>query len=94
MVADTRATTHLSLSRPLNQPRFIQVKEDPQGWPHTLYINRKVARITGIQDRWRIDDEWWREEPVSRMYFECSLDDIDLVVIFHDLRTLQWYRQT
>jgi hypothetical protein len=45
-------------------------------------------------DRWRVDDEWWREKPLSRLYFECLLEDGRRITVFHDLITSKWYRQS
>jgi hypothetical protein len=49
--------------------------------------------ITAIQDCWRIDDEWWREHPVSRLYYKLVLDDGTLLTIYHDLLTGLWFEQ-
>jgi len=45
-------------------------------------------------DTWRIDDEWWREKPVSRLYHSVLLDDGRTVTIFHDLVADRWYGQS
>jgi hypothetical protein len=49
--------------------------------------------VVSVDDRWSIEDEWWREKPVSRMYFECLLEDGQCVTVFQDLLTGEWYRQ-
>jgi hypothetical protein len=48
--------------------------------------------VASILDRWRIDDEWWRNE-VSRMYFQVELEGGQVVILFHDLITDRWYQQ-
>jgi hypothetical protein len=49
--------------------------------------------VAAVQDRWRLDDEWWREHPISRLYHLLLLDDDSLVVVYRDLGTGDWYEQ-
>ena len=46
-----------------------------------------------IQDIWRIDDEWWRMNPISRMYFDCILIDGRHITVFKDLINGGWFQQ-
>ncbi|HUG36582.1 MAG TPA: hypothetical protein VML54_06500 [Candidatus Limnocylindrales bacterium] len=46
-----------------------------------------------MQDRWRIDDEWWREHPISRRYFNVLLVDDTLLTIYHDETANAWFEQ-
>ena len=55
-------------------------------WPTPRTVSR-------VQDIWRIDDEWWRERPISRLYYLLLLDPDTLLTIFHDLVTDTWYEQ-
>jgi len=49
--------------------------------------------IAAVQDRWRIDDEWWREHAISRMYYTLLLDDGTLLTVYHDLVADVWFEQ-
>ncbi len=49
--------------------------------------------VSVIDDRWRIDDEWWRSEPLSRLYYAVLLTSGQRLVIYKDLITGQWYKQ-
>ncbi|MBI5947794.1 MAG: hypothetical protein HY875_06635 [Chloroflexi bacterium] len=49
-------------------------------------------RVTTIHDRWRIDDEWWRDE-ISRRYFAVELEGGRRVTLYHDLVADAWYAQ-
>ena len=49
--------------------------------------------VAAIQSRWRIDDEWWRERPISRLYYSLLLEDGRLLTVFQDLHTGQWHEQ-
>ncbi|MCA1597307.1 MAG: hypothetical protein LC772_12910 [Chloroflexi bacterium] len=48
--------------------------------------------VTAIRDRWRVDDEWWRQ-PISRLYFQLVLGDGRCDTLYQDLLTEEWYRQ-
>ena len=78
--------------RPLNAPRPIRVEVDANGQPHVIWRPTEHG-VLRIQDLWRIDDEWWREHPISRLYYTLLLDDGSLLVIYHDLLTDAWFEQ-
>jgi hypothetical protein len=81
--------------RPLNAPAPLRLQFDEHGRIACLWRQGRLTprTIVAIQDRWRIDDEWWREHAVSRMYYELLLDDGSLLVIYHDLLADAWYEQ-
>ncbi len=93
MVKATGAKARAGASRPLNQPRPVKVVEGPKGWPIEVCLRNTPNGVASVEDRWRIDDEWWRERPVSRMYFDCVLQDGRRLTLFQDLVTGRWYRQ-
>jgi hypothetical protein len=81
--------------RPLNAPTPLKVQVDTAGrvvsvWRHGRLTPRTIA---AVQDRWRIDDEWWREHAISRLYYEVILDDGTLLTIYHDLIGDRWFEQ-
>jgi hypothetical protein len=92
VVKDTGAKAHAVAGRPLKEPRAIKVVENPDGWPQAVFL-RGMLNVATIEDRWRIDDEWWRDQSISRMYFECVLEDGRQETMFKDLLTGRWYRQ-
>jgi hypothetical protein len=47
-----------------------------------------------VQDTWRIDDEWWRERPVSRVYRRLALEDGRVVTVYEDLVSGRWAMQS
>jgi len=49
--------------------------------------------VLQVQDTWRIDDEWWRERPVSRVYYALALKDGRVVRVYQDLVSMRWARQ-
>ncbi len=49
--------------------------------------------VAAIDDRWRVDDEWWRSEPISRLYYAVRLASGQRLVLYKDLVSGGWYRQ-
>ena len=94
MVSYTRKKAHVSTSRPLNTPKNIKISTDLKGLPNGMKIFGLNQLVKEIQDRWRIDDEWWREKPISRMYYKCLLKNFAVIIIFQDLITKEWHRQS
>ncbi|HEX5367852.1 MAG TPA: hypothetical protein VFY10_00385 [Dehalococcoidia bacterium] len=42
---------------------------------------------------WRIDQHWWRADPVSRVYYRVAPADGPAFTIYHDLLSGEWARQ-
>ena len=93
MVTDAGKTLRPHTLKPVNVPEEVQVEESPAGLPLALRDRRRQA-IEVIHERWRIDDEWWRDTPVARLYFAVTLSSGQRLVIFKDLHASHWYRQS
>jgi hypothetical protein len=95
VVPHPRAALDAGTLRPVNAPVPLRVQTDANGRP--LAVRRRgwpVSRaVVHIQDRWRIDDEWWREQPISRLYHELLLDNGRLITVYHDLAADAWFEQ-
>jgi hypothetical protein len=92
MVADTGKTPRTDTIKPVNLPEPVRVDEDASGLPVAVRLKRRQS-IAAVEDIWRIDDEWWRSEPVSRLYYAVLLARGERVVIYKDLVRGEWYRQ-
>ena len=92
MVENPGAPLHADASKPVNTPEPIRAEEDASGLPLAVRLKRR-QRIAAIEDRWRIDDEWWRKEPVSRCYYNVLLADGQRLVLYKDLVSGEWYKQ-
>ncbi len=68
-------------------------KKVQSGLPLVVKIKRR-QKIIAIEDRWRIDDEWWRTEPVSRLYYAVILASGQRLVLSKNLIDNCWYRQS
>jgi hypothetical protein len=56
-------------------------------------LSGRRLRVVAVQDAWRIDDEWWRERPVSRVYYSLLLEDGRTLVAYRDLVGGRWAKQ-
>ncbi len=92
MVPDTGKTLRADAYKPLNTPEALKVEEDAAGLPVAVKLKRRQAVAT-IEDKWRLDDEWWRAGPVSRMYYNVLLASGQRLVLYKDLVTGKWYEQ-
>lgn len=92
MVEDTGKALRADTYRPVNTPESIKVEEDTSGRPVAVGTKRRQA-IAAIEDGWRIDDEWWRAGPVSRLYYNTRLASGQRLVLYKDLITGDWYQQ-
>ena len=93
MVTNTGAKAGAGALRALNQPRLLAVKADDQGSPTGLQLRGRWVAVEAVSDRWRLDDEWWRQQPISRIYYECIVDQGINVTVFMDLTDGRWYLQ-
>jgi hypothetical protein len=92
VVENTGTTLRTDTYRPVNLPEPVRVEEDAAGHPAVIRLPKR-QKVAGIEDRWRLDDEWWRREPVSRLYYAVRLDAGPRLVVFKDLITGEWYKQ-
>ena len=93
MVENTGATVGAGDVRPLNRPHPLAVKTNDDGQPVTVRVRGLWFEVEAIVDRWRIDDEWWREQPICRIYYECLVDQGLRATVFQDRISTQWYLQ-
>ena len=92
MVKNSGTQICASQIRYLNFFKPIRIKENYLGFPEHITINNQIM-YASLEDRWRIDDEWWRVNPISRMYFECILIDGRNITVFKDLINGGWFQQ-
>jgi hypothetical protein len=52
-----------------------------------------MCPVASLQDRWRIDDEWWRETPIARAYYQLQLASGRVVTVYRDLVGGEWWEQ-
>lgn len=79
--------------RPVNQPRPTRVTLDSREKPRTVRVGSRGVRVLRLRNEWRIDDRWWTDQPVQRHYYEVELADGQVVTLFQDGLTKEWYEQ-
>jgi len=92
MVENSGKATGTGSYQPVNAPELVTVEEDTLSLPEAVVVRRRQP-IAAIEDRWRIDDEWWRREPVSRLYYAVLLKSGHRLVLYKDLIENRWYQQ-
>jgi hypothetical protein len=92
MVENAGKTLRADTYKPVNTPEPVKIEESASGGPLAVRIKRRQA-VIAIEDKWRIDDEWWRKEPVARLYYNVLLASGQRLVLYKDLVTGSWYQQ-
>jgi len=92
MVQDTGKALRPETIKPVNLPEPVRVEENPEGIPVAVRTTRRQT-VIAIEDKWRIDDEWWRSEPVSRLYYAGRLASGQRLALYKNLGNNCWYRQ-
>lgn len=93
MVADTGAAGGAGRVRLLNRPWPVRVEADGQGRPIAVWLSGRRCAVEAVLETWRIDDEWWRQRPVSRVYWRLLLEDGRTLDVYEDLVAGCWFRQ-
>jgi hypothetical protein len=93
MVPNPRATLRPGPCKPVNVPEPVIVEENCSGIPTAVKLARRKQAVTAIENRWRIDDEWWRDAPVSRFYYTVLIASGQRLVLYKDLENRNWYQQ-
>ncbi len=61
--------------------------------PTAVYLSGRRHAVEEVLETWRIDDEWWRQRPVSRTYFSLLLEGERAVTVYRDLVSGRWAMQ-
>lgn len=93
MVTNTGAADGAGALQAVNKPVAIKVQANEAGMPMAIRVGHRWHAVVEYEDRWRIDDEWWRERPVHRDYYDLLLEDGVTLTVFRDCLTQSWYRQ-
>ena len=90
-VAEDRAERPVSVAL----PPTISNRPARSRWPTQDSRSPTLAAlaVTSINDIWQVDDEWWRERPISRRYYQITTQDDCRLTIYRDQLNAQWYWQ-
>ena len=93
MVENTGETAGAGPIRPLNLPAPVTVEEDERHEPVAVILRRQRLGVTSVEDRWEIQEEWWRAKPIVRTYYRVATEDGRRITLFRDRVDGAWYRQ-
>ena len=87
MARKSRRTTSQTTAVPMP----IQVQEDVDLRPLALVLDGQTIRIESIDDRCEVEEDWWKDNPVVRMYYRVTLEDGRQLPIFRNMVHGGWY---
>ena len=93
MVSNPRSPADTRRIRRLKTPHALAVETSPAGTPLRLRLSGGWQDVMLIRRPWRIDQHWWRGEPVRRDYYRVALENGPSITLYHDLVTGEWARQ-
>ena len=93
MFKNSRKKVLTNRIRPLNQPDKVQVRELFDQKPSIVFLNGKWHTVCSIEDMWEVEDEWWRDAPINRRYYQVGFDIGLTITIFRDMISGFWYEQ-
>lgn len=70
------------------------MEADKDGGPVAVHLSIGRCVVKEVLETWRIDDEWWRKRPVSRVYFHLLLEDGRTATVYCDLVRSAWFSQS
>ena len=69
---------------------LVQVELDPTGQPARIRLDGETHGEVGVCNRWRVDDDWWRNL-VARAYYKVVTRDGLLCTIYLDELRGTWH---
>jgi hypothetical protein len=79
--------------RRLKSPNAVEVEADEDGVPRRVRFGGAWRDVRLARRPWRIDQYWWRDEPVSRIYYRVVPQDRPPLTIYRNLASSEWARQ-
>jgi hypothetical protein len=69
------------------------VEADAEGIPLRVQLGALWREVKLARRPWRIDQHWWRDEAVSRLYYRVAPEDGPPFTVYYDLICGEWSRQ-
>ena len=92
MVKNPGKTLCTDTIKPVNTPEPARVEENALHCPVAVKLAQRQP-VQAIEDKWRIDDEWWRSDRISRLYYAVILASGHRLVLYKDLVNKRWFLQ-
>jgi hypothetical protein len=69
------------------------VEADADGTPLRLRLDGPWQSVILVRRPWRVDQHWWRDEPVRRAYFRVAPEDGPPLTLYRETESGRWFRQ-
>jgi hypothetical protein len=79
--------------RPVNPPIPVEVRENARHRLLAVRIKGRWRRVVSMDEVWSIDEEWWRQKPIVRLYYRVNLEDGRQMTVFRDMLDGAWYQK-
>lgn len=76
--------------RRLATPQPAVVESEHGGFPRVV----DGVTVEAVRESWLVEDRWWAPAPVRRRYWEVVTHGGQNLVLFRDLRSGAWFRQS
>lgn len=83
----------MSRLRRLNEPVPADVRLGGDGRPARVRWRERPEQVECVLDTWCVDDAWWSERPVRRVYHEVQLVSGVRLVLSWDVIEGRWLAQ-
>lgn len=93
MVSHSGRASDTRRIRRLKTPDRIEVDLTDEGVPSRVRLHGAWQDVSPVRKPWRIDQHWWRSEPVSRLYYRVAPPDGSAFTVYQDLSSGEWSRQ-
>ena len=93
MVSNSGRSADTRRIRRLKSPSVTEVEAGAGDIPLRIRLNGRWQDVSLLRQPWRIDQHWWREGTVSRMYYRVATEDGPPLTIYQDLDRGKWFRQ-
>ncbi|MFM8593147.1 MAG: DUF6504 family protein [Chloroflexota bacterium] len=70
----------------------MQVRANAAGVPQAVTDRGSTLRVQAIEDRWVVEEEWWRA-PIQRTYYRVRLSDQRVRTLCADTIGVTWFLQ-
>jgi hypothetical protein len=93
MVGHTGTTADTRRIRRLKTPHSLEVQAASDGTPLRVHLGSAWKDVSLMRRPWRIDQHWWRGEPVRRDYYRVAPENGPPLTVYRDLVSDEWFRQ-
>ena len=93
MVGNTGRAADPRRIRRLKPPRAIEIEEGEGGRPLRVLLHGVWSNVQPAHRPWRIDQYWWRADPIRRIYYRLEIENGPPLTVYYDEVAKAWFRQ-